>query len=214
MKLTNLNLLLDDMKKRGWHITAFTFRFYKVTALIVVEDAVCHPLHQKDTLAYFTCYDANDVNNSPIGGEVKTYFWDVKLSEIKRFFHLRYIESKDVKSWRINFYSALNNAIPTCPPEKLKAEEKKITVQHLNNKDDDNRTCIFAVKHNANHGQRSVVNSEKARLLCPDVYYSFYKDSNISFCFRETNPLSLQEIRRNFAKNPEPEGQDGKFFHS
>ena len=51
--------------------------------------------------------------------------------------------------------------------------------------------------HYANNGQRSPFNDTKARLYCPEIYDYFYKDTNISFCFRKDSPLTLSEILNN-----------------
>lgn len=198
MRLENLDALMKDMDNKHWHITAFTFRFGKVTATVLVEDVSCFSPKEYNTIARLTFHDVNERDRT-LKTEASNDTLYVGLSDIRAFFKIGWIDK--VGDLLTDFYSRLNTAIPPERPDELSQEEMQAVNECCNRGDHNNGECIFAVKHNANNGQRSPFNDDKAKRFCPDVYKEYYKDTNISFCFRETNALSLDEIRNNFAKN-------------
>lgn len=200
MRLGNLDALMRDMSEKHWHITAFTFRFGEVTATVLVEDVSCFSPKEENSIARLTFHDINE-RDRILKTEASNDALYVGLSDIRAFFKIGWIDK--VGDLLTDFYSRLNNAIPPEHPVELNQEENQAINECRNRGDHNNGTCIFAVKHNANNGQRSPFNDDKAKSFCPDVYEEYRLDTNISFCFRETNALSLDEIRNNFAKNPQ-----------
>lgn len=194
MRLEKLIQLMDDMRNKQWHITAFPFTYNGVTTTVLVEDIKCFKPRHKDTIAKLTFHD-NQNHERILVSEASANSLYVKLTTIRKFFFIEY--SEGLSGLLLSFYNHLNSAIPPKYPENLENCEALVVRECLNRGDNNNGMCIFSVKHNPNNGQRSPFNNDKAKRICPDVYEEFYKDNNISFCFRNEKPLSLNVIRRN-----------------
>ena len=198
MRLQNLMSLMTDMHDKLWHIAAFSFDFGAVQSTVLVFDSECFSSHFSDTIAKLKFCDNDDANRSLVC-EASSDILHVGLSDIRNFFNIPY--SNSLNDLLTGFYNALNHVIPAKYPDHFNDKECEQIRSSQNAGDNNNGECIFAVKHNPNNGQRSPFNNDKAKRLCIDVYNEYCTDTNISFCFRENHPLTLEEIRINFAKH-------------
>ena len=198
MRLHNLNQLIINMNDLRWFITAFTFSYKHQSYTVLVEDTHCFVPHQNDVIARLSFHKQEDETQTLVVESSNNYLY-IDISTLRRFFNVEYQEN--FGDWLSEFYSRLNTHIPSEYPHNNTIDENKLINSTLNNGDSNSGECIYSVKHNANNGQRTPFNDNKARRLCPDVYEEYCADNNISFCFRESNALSLSEIRTNFAKN-------------
>lgn len=200
--LSNLQLLRLDMKEKGWCVTGFPF-IYKQEKYSVVLELLEKP-YEKFYTMLLTFYRSNgkarSIHAHSNGLELNGY----ELSVLFGSEH-----GGGYKYFTEYFYSRLNEQVPTHMSLTLNKEIKTLCENYLSKKDGDdiNKRYCYKAAHNGKiagkQKYRTRYNSDKTKLLYPDIYDALGEDKTISFYY-SSNPSdekSKFEIIRNLSKN-------------
>lgn len=210
LKLINLKLLKFDMEAKGWTISSFLFT-YRNTPYIVLVKLYLEDEAKPDKYALVNLHfmRADDLTNDlDVPANSSRLF--VSAQELRNYFAIQYTEN--LGDLFEQFYSRLGEAIPSSVPDRYTADEKAAMVRSLSQSDSEDPSKIYCymVRHNAKKadgtpGQRSAFNSDKTKLLRPELYKELCTDSTVSFCFSSDPSMERDNttILSNWAKQNE-----------
>lgn len=201
--LSNVRELLASLRENDWYITAFSFAYNNHTYAVVFEDL--RPI-QRGSKYFAACLTFIDCQNE--NRILETYANSYQLStsdeEIYDYFEISMNSNmNDVKYGLFNFYKALNASIPS-EYTKLDLKYKHVVLNKINNREPDNGLCCYAAKRNGRtkdgkQKKRTEMNTAKTKILRASLFDRLGKnDKTISFCYRDSNPLTDAEIIANF----------------
>lgn len=199
--LSNIPVLLNNLRDNNWHITSFLFKYKNVKYIVLFEDLKCLSSQLDNYFVLLTFIDSSDIERVLTVRANSSHF-EFQVKEFREYFGIEYTDNLgDVFH---QFYTYFNRFIPLNINLHYTVLEKELIVNRLNQRDGDNNICCYAVKRNpmvnGKQYHRSIFNEEKCRLLKPELYKYFKNDNTISFCFRNENELSTDIILTNFAK--------------
>lgn len=203
LPMPNIRILRDDLRANGWHMTSFLFNYNKSQYIVLFEDIDNLPIQKEKCIAYITFLDKKDITRS-LSVKANTYTFKVTARVFRDFFEIEYGPSLgDVFK---TFYRTFNSHMPKSVPASYSNELKRIMTNRLSNNDKESTDKIYCYRigHNpivdGKQRMRTVFNSDKTRLLRPQLFEIYKSDPTISFFYREFGELSDEEIMENFAR--------------
>ena len=203
MTLENLKSLKDDMVDKNWTICSFIFCYKETEYIVLVKRFVGAEKRVNDyalvKLHFMKSADLKD--DLEVEANSKRLLIDPK--NLRLYFGIEYQENLgDILH---QFTERLGQSIPTILPDKVTTAEKSAMVQSLSKSDseDPNKIYCTKVRRNPNRGQRSEFNSDKTKLLRPELFEHFRNNTEISFCYSDDESKKNDDaiILRNFAGN-------------
>lgn len=205
--MPKVRLLRDDMRAKGWHITAFLFGYNKHEYIVLFEDAKNVGCKDRYTIAYITFIERSDPNNR-ISLSANTMGFDrIKSRQMMDFFNVSNVPS--VRGFFLGFEELLNSVMPseyqTPRGADLLSEVATCLGKRNHDPNPDGRYCYSIRRNPIVNGQqkhRTIFNANIAKLFCPDLYEAFWKDDTISFYFspNAADAKEYGEIISEFAK--------------
>ena len=186
--LSNLQLLNDDMKNKGWIITSFTFRYKTVNYIVLVKRFLSEERKEnKYSLVKLEFMKENNLEDAKI---------------FREYFGIAYVPNLgDIFK---QFYGIFGKSIPSTIKIVNTDFEKKAMVKSLSLSDSEDPTKIYCtnVRRNPEGQKRSVFNSDKTKILRPRLYEYFKDEESISFCYSNDESKNNDDatILKNFSK--------------
>lgn len=200
--LSNLKLLNDDMKNKGWIITSFTFRYKTVNYIVLVNRFLSEEKREnKYSLVKLEFMKENDlVDSLLVEANSKQIFVDAKI--FRKYFGIAYVPNLgDIFK---QFYGIFGKSIPSTIKIVNTDFEKTAMVKSLSISDSEDPTKIYCtnVRRNPEGQKRSVFNSDKTKILRPRLYEYFKDEESISFCYSNDECKNNDDatILKNFSK--------------
>ena len=200
--LSNLKLLNDDMKNKGWIITSFTFRYKTVTYIVLVKRFLSEEKKgNKYSLVKLEFMKENNLEDSLlVEANSKQIFVDAKI--FREYFGIAYVPNLgDIFN---QFYGIFGKSIPSTIKIVNTDFEKTAMVKSLSISDSEDPTKIYCtnVRRNPEGQKRSVFNSDKTKILRPRLYEYFKDEESISFCYSNDECKNNDDatILKNFSK--------------
>ena len=200
--LSNLRLLNDDMKNKGWIITSFTFRYKTVNYIVLVKRFLSEEKREnKYSLVKLEFMKENDlVDSLLVEANSKQIFVDAKI--FRKYFGIAYVPNLgDIFK---QFYGIFGKSIPSTIKIVNTDFEKTAMVKSLSISDSEDPTKIYCtnVRRNPEGQKRSVFNSDKTKILRPRLYEYFKDEESISFCYSNDECKNNDDatILKNFSK--------------
>ena len=200
--LSNLKLLNDDMKNKGWIITSFTFRYKTVNYIVLVKRFLSEEKREnKYSLVKLEFMKENDlVDSLLVEANSKQIFVDAKI--FRKYFGIAYVPNLgDIFK---QFYGIFGKSIPSNIKIVNTDFEKTAMVKSLSISDSEDPTKIYCtnVRRNPEGQKRSVFNSDKTKILRPRLYEYFKDEESISFCYSNDECKNNDDatILKNFSK--------------
>ncbi|KFF30869.1 hypothetical protein BBOMB_0186 [Bifidobacterium bombi DSM 19703] len=171
------------MEKKNWTICSFLFYYKKVEYIVLVKRFVGEETKvSKYALVKLHFMRSGDLQNDlEVEANRKGLLVDAKTLRV--YFGIDYQENLgDIIR---QFAEALDSAIPTSVPDNLSDEEKSAMVRSLSKSDSEDPSKVYCtkVRRNPNGGRRSEFNSDKTKLLRPNLFEYLSNDPGISFCY-------------------------------
>ena len=202
--MNNIGILLEDLRRNKWHITAFQFDYKDKNYIVLFEDITNLQLIANRYLALLTFIDKADETRI-LQVKANTYCFEIDAKKFREYFGIEYVQKLgDVFK---QFYERFGKAIKKSHLTEFNEQTKQLLVKRLsyNDKDNANAICCYKVIRNGIYDgkqrHRTPFNRDKTKLLRPELYNLFKADDTLSFCYRETAPLSDKEICLQFAKS-------------
>lgn len=199
LKLTNIKLLLQELRNNDWYITSFEFTYNGHDYVVVFEDLREVDRGTKLYAVNLTFIDVAD-DDRVFSTYANSYNFSASEQEIRNYFG---IEGVGYGNAVLYFYDALNTYIPIHFVEQNPAHHEYL-VTTVENRLNNEGLCCYKARHNphesgSDKGKRSAQNTAKTKLLRPALFERLGKgDPYVSFCYRQENPLSDTDIIRNF----------------
>ena len=202
MALENLRLLKAEMEKNDWIICSFLFSYKRIEYAVLVN-RFTEKEKKKDryALVKLQFIDINKPSKSlVVEANSKCLIIDTKT--LRFFFNIEYGENLgDILK---QFTQYLGNNIPLQIPKEYSEIEKRLMVISLSKSDseDPDKVFCFNIKRNPNGGRRTQYNSDKTKILRPNLFKFFSNDTNISFLYSSDRLKEKDDnyILKNFAK--------------
>lgn len=200
--LSNLKLLNDDMKNKGWIISSFTFRYKTVNYIVLVKRFLSEEKKgNKYSLVKLEFMKENNLEDSLlVEANSKQIFVDAKI--FREYFGIAYVPNLgDIFK---QFYGIFGKSIPSTIKIVNTDFEKTAMVKSLSISDSEDPTKIYCtnVRRNPEGQKRSVFNSDKTKILRPRLYQYFKDEESISFCYSNDECKNNDDptILKNFSK--------------
>lgn len=202
MALENLRLLKAEMEKNDWIICSFLFSYKRIEYAVLVN-RFTEKEKKKDryALVKLQFIDINKPSKSlVVEANSKCLIIDTKT--LRAFFNIEY--GKNLGDILKQFTQYLGNNIPLQIPKEYSEIEKRLMVISLSKSDseDPDKVFCFNIKRNPNGGRRTQYNSDKTKILRPNLFKFFSNDTNISFLYSSDRLKEKDDnyILKNFAK--------------
>ena len=187
--MANIKKLRDDMRKKGWTVTAFEFPYNK-NKYVVVVDLLAKDRDDKIWIVNLTFIDVNDEERK-LEVKANSSSFDISVKEIRRFFKIQY--SNNIGNLLKQFYRQFQIYVPIYAKEIKNQKTKKVLLNYINRADNNEGLYLFKIirnpKINGVQRHRTKHNGDKTRLLRPEIYELFYHDDTISFCYTDNPAL-------------------------
>ena len=200
--LSNLKLLNDDMKNKGWIITSFTFRYKTINYIVLVKRFLSEEKREnKYSLVKLEFMKENDLEDSLlVEANSRQIFVVAKI--FRQYFGIAYVPNLgDIFK---QFYGIFGKSIPSTIKIVNTDFEKTAMVKSLSISDSEDPTKIYCtnVRRNPEGQKRSVFNSDKTKILRPRLYEYFKDEESISFCYSNDECKNNDDptILKNFSK--------------
>lgn len=199
--LENLKYLKNDMVAKKWTICSFIFVYKRVEYIVLVKRFVGREQRIEEyALVKLHFIEADNLYHE-LQVEANSQRLIVEARTLREFFGIEYGDNLgDILK---QFTNQLGESIPKKVPEQRTAAEQAALVNSLSRSDAENSNKIYCygVKRNSNGGQRSEFNSDKTKLLRPDLFRYFENDTSISFCYSDdiNKENNDSEILRKFS---------------
>lgn len=189
--LGNLLSLKEDMKRKGWSISAFEFRYKDVDYFVLVKRFVDISYIHEFALVRLTFVKADNFDDN---FEVDANSSGLMLREEDKyaeFLHFFGIESKENNPGNIfkEFAVVLGRCVPASMPEvesySYNIKRAMVISLNISDSEDPNKIYLYAVRQNPKGQRRSIYNSDKTGLLRPQLFKVFKDFSEISFCYSD-----------------------------
>ena len=197
--LQNLHLLKADMKKKGWMIDSFQFRYKKINYIVLVILFSLDEPKEKYALVQLDFLNAANFNHHLL---VSANAGGLMLSaeELRMFFGIRYTENLG------DILQQFTELLGFHVPEKVSASKTKIERQAITHKmsqtgcEEPDKIYCYTVKRNPiivdiktgekKQTKRTEENDSKTRMLRRTLYDRLGKDASISFCYSDDPAMS------------------------
>jgi len=197
--LSKLPTLCHNMKQQNWQVTGFPFQYRSNQYDVILDRNLTNKQRNKYIAKLVFIKNYNMENCLSVFAEGTRLSCDI--STLKEFFETSgFIKYQD---WIDHFYECFNSAIPVNP--NCNAENSKQLIQYINRQENnENRIYPFAIQCDPEHTHRSTYNTDKTRLICPDLYNNFLvHDNTLSVRFSNQKEKALDQgiILDNFLKS-------------
>jgi len=201
--MSNLKALRNELREKGYHITAFNFAYNGYEYIVLVENADNIACKSHYTIVILTFIDKYDENRT-LTVEANSSKLEISFTQLVNYFHIATYHN-GMRDIFVDFYSYFGTQIPNTITPIKDPQIKQNIVKRINKRDSSSSgTNCFKVHRNGikndKQMKRSIFNSEKARILRPSLFEKLKNDDTISFDFSETKPdLPDPIILKNFA---------------
>lgn len=202
--LSNLNELKNDMVSKRWTICSFIFRYKLVVYIVLVKRFVGKEKRVNQYALVKLHFMKRDDLNDGLEIEANSSNLLIDAKTLRQYFGIEFQDNLgDILK---QFTETFGKAIPMSIPKNISDEEKSAMVKSLSISDseDPNKIYCYKIRRNTNDRKRSDFNSDKTKLLRPDLFRKFENDHYISFCYSD-DPLKEKNdstILYNFSKKP------------
>lgn len=213
--MQNFKELKKSLEANDWTITIFNFDYpgnkrinhYNVRTKLYL-DTERKPKYALLDLKFFKNHQHDEKNTYEV--PVNSFSLVDDYVPIAEFFEIP--GNGTGKNPFKNLYNALGSATPTTVDNKnITENQKRLLINSLSTSDsqDPDRLYIYAVRRNSinektgQNMRRSAFNSDKTKLLYPDIYENFKDDKGISFLY-STDRLKekeFAELLENYQEN-------------
>ena len=194
--LSNLRIIRDELRKRGWVATCFQFRYRRHPYFVFVERYLDHEAKPKYALTKIIFADHDDLDRV-----LKTWAnssgVQCRTQELRDYFRIEWVEN--AKDLWAQFNTHLGRYVPNHAPLTFHPDERRFLLRRLSVGDSDNPERVYCthVRRNPDRadgtpGRRSVFNSQKTEILRPTLYRHLRNETNLSFCY-SVNPEDHQD---------------------
>lgn len=189
------------MVAKKWTICSFIFVYKRVEYIVLVKRFVGREQRIEEyALVKLHFIEADNLYHE-LQVEANSQRLIVEARTLREFFGIEY--GDNLGNILKQFTNQLDESIPKKVPEQRTAAEQAALVNSLSRSDAENPNKIYCygVKRNSNGGQRSEFNSDKTKLLRPDLFRYFENDTSISFCYSDdiNKENNDSEILRKFS---------------
>lgn len=197
MPMQNIPLLLNDLRNNHWHITAFLFTYNHRQYIVLFEDIENLRIVPNGFLVFLTFLDRADANRT-LTTRANAYTFEIDARSFREYFGIEY--ANNLGDIFQQFYEIFNRAVPQGIVQEYDDELTRAMVARLSRNDGDgiNNLCCYDVIHHSmvdgRQRHRSPFNSDKTKLLRPNLFNLLGHDDTVSFCYRDHDPLSDEEI--------------------
>ncbi|MFP3153369.1 DUF6037 family protein [Lachnospiraceae bacterium ZAX-1] len=203
MVLGNLKSLKEDMADKSWTICSFLFHYKRTEYIVLVKRFVGTERRVNNYALVKLHFMKSDDLQDDLEIEANSRELIVDAKTLRHYFGIEYQENLgDILH---QFTESLGSVIPSSVPDNISTAEKSAMVQSLSKSDseDPNKIYCTKVRRNPNSGQRSEFNSDKTKLLRPELFEHFRNNTEISFCYSDDESKKNNDavILRNFASN-------------
>lgn len=126
--MANIKKLRNDMKNKGWTVTAFEFP-YNRNRYIVIVDLLADDREDKIWIVNLTFIDMNDENRM-LKVKANSSSFNISVKEIRKFFFIKF--SYNVGDLLKQFYKQFQIYVPICAKEVKNKNTKKILLKYIN----------------------------------------------------------------------------------
>ena len=187
IRFENLKLLLGDMENRNLIIASFRFRYNINTAVILkrYQDGQTKP--NKYAKVWLKFIDWKDTNNTV---EAYADFFEVHFKTTEEFVNFFNIQKgNSMRDIFLDFANHFARFIPTGWKQPNNDIERRLLGGYAEGNNPNAIYCFDVrrngVDKNGNLNKRSIENSNKARILRPNLYSLYKDDKNLSFFFSD-----------------------------
>ena len=202
MLLSNLTELKNDMVNKKWTICSFLFRYKSVEYIVLIKRFVGKEKRiNQYALVKIHFMKRGDLNNE-LEIEANSYELLIDAKILRQYFGIEYQDNLgDILK---QFTETFGKAIPKNVSDNISDEEKSAMVQSLSISDSENPNKIYCykIRRNPNGGKRSEFNSDKTKLLRPNLFKKFENEPGVSFCYSDDHHKENDDstILYNFSK--------------
>lgn len=196
VRFQNLVSLLRDMENLGWKIDSFPFYYNGVNTIVVIKRYTEEDVKPSEYAKIKVIFVLKDNSTKRLKGWAD--FLEVKFGSVKEFCNFWHIQERG--SYRELFIAFAEHFARFIPARKIEEKDDEVERRILGGYAEGNDPLAiycYDVRRNGERdgvpNKRSWENSDKARLLRPNLYSLYSSEPNLSFFF---------------SKNPEDEKTD------
>lgn len=202
MLLDNLKELKKNMEENNWVICSFLFRYKEIEYIVLVKLFAANERRENTYALVKMQFIKHNNLNEELEIEANSLRLIIDRETFINFFGIEYgFNPGDIIE---QFTKRLGEKIPTIVPSNVSKAEKDAMVASLSRSDseDPNKTYCYKVKRNSLGNKRSQYNSNKTRILRPELFKKFEDDPSISFCYTDDSSKENDDstILYNFSK--------------
>ena len=187
IRFENLPSLLRDMEEKEWIVESFPFEYNGKKTIAILRR---YEVEGKKPAPYATA-EIEFVNRDNITLSIEGYmdFYEVHFKSAAEFFRFWGVRpSGSMRDVFKDFANVLARFIPKSKTvEKGDKLEKMVLASRTDPNDPDAVYCCDVrrdgTRKDGTLKERSTANSNKAELLCPNLYAKYKMDRNLSFVF-------------------------------
>lgn len=187
VRFSNLVLLLQDMEKKGWIVDSFPFLYNGIDTVTVITRYKDGEKRPSEYAKIKVCFVRR--NNTKIEINAWADLYEVYFESTDSFCDFWQIQSRNQgRPLFLDFSECFAKRIPKSKVEvKMDRIEKMILGGRAEGNDPLAIFC-YDVRRNGKktdgtNNRRSIENSNKARILRPELYAKYSVDENLSFFF-------------------------------
>lgn len=203
----NIGRLRDNMRDNKTIITSFLYEFHNVKCIVLVNDIKAQGIttENKYALLQLILINRDDIKKSVKFDVNSKGALGLNVKLVREFFGVEYNKIKG--GFIGEFVKDILKSVPTTINPNLDVEQKGYIVRYLSDADseDPSRVYCFTIKRNplregtGERGKRSIFNSEKTKLLRPELYELYRVDKYLSFAY--TNDSSKEKTDEEIIEN-------------
>ena len=202
MLLDNLKELKKNMEENNWVICSFLFRYKEIEYIVLVKLFAANERRENTYALVKMQFIKHNNLNEKLEIEANSLRLIIDRETFRIFFGIEYgFNPGDIIE---QFTKRLGEKIPTIVPNNVSKAEKDAMVASLSRSDSEepNKTYCYKVKRNSLGNKRSQYNSNKTRILRPELFKKFEDDPSISFCYTDDSSKENDDstILYNFSK--------------
>lgn len=186
VRFTNLVYLLRDMEKKGWIIDSFPFSYNGIETIALItryREGEKKPEHAQAKVCFVLR------KNISVDLNAWANFFDVNFDSVSAFCDFGHILNRS--QGRPLFEDFSKYFARFIPSSKVEIKQDELERKILGGRAEGNDPFAIychdvrrnGLKENGTPKHRSIENSNKAKILRPNLYSRFCSDSNLSFYF-------------------------------
>lgn len=200
--LEKLKSLKEDMKKNGWTICSFIFKYKNKNYIVLVKRFVGSVKRISEyALVKLEFMKENDLTDV-LEVEANSNRLLIDAKTLREYFGIEY--SDNLGDIINQFSNQLGDSIPANIKVNISGIEKQAMVRSLSVSDSEDPEKIYCtmVRRNPKGKKRSEFNSDKTKLLRGELFKFFKDDESISFCYSKEVEKENDDatILKNFSK--------------